>query len=95
MGRIERSSPKIEEKVEIFMFEFRIIELADGIQVIDRKFKTSYNALTPLQMMEYIEIDIQLAIMDRMKRKTKVEKKSRRKVARNSLYKLACKCGIV
>ena len=95
MGRIERSSPKIEEKVVIFMFEFRIIELAAGIQVIDRKFKTSYNALTPLQMMEYIEIDIQLAIMDRMKRKTKVEKKSHRKVARNPLYKLACKCGIV
>lgn len=77
------------------MFEFRIIELNDGIQVIDRKFKTSYNALTPLQMMEYIEIDIQLAIMDRMKRKAKVEKKSRRKLANNPLYKFACICGII
>lgn len=77
------------------MFEFRIIELTDGIQVIDRKFKTSYNALTPLQMMEYIEIDIQLAIMDRMKRKAKVEKKGRRKLANNPLYKFACICGII
>ena len=77
------------------MFDFRIINLPDGTQVIDTSLKTPYDALTPLQMVEYVEMDIQLAIMDRMKRKTKVEKKSHRKVARNPLYKLACKCGIV
>lgn len=77
------------------MFEFKIIELADGIQVIDRKLTTSYSALTPFQMMEYIEIDIQLAIMDRMKRKAEAEKKSRRKLANNPLYKFACIRGII
>ena len=45
-------------------FNFRIIDIADGNQIIDRNLKTPYSALTPLQMVEYIEMDVQLAIMD-------------------------------
>lgn len=37
------------------MFNFRIIETTDGNQIIDRNLKTPYNALTPLQMVEYAE----------------------------------------
>ena len=36
------------------MFNFRIIETPDGNQIIDRSLKTPYNALTPLQMVEYM-----------------------------------------
>lgn len=46
------------------MFEFRIIDTADGNQVIRRDLKTPYNALTPLQFVEYTEIDAQLTIAD-------------------------------
>ncbi len=53
------------------MFEFKIIDMEDGNQVIDRSLKTSYHALTPLQIVEYVEIDIQLAIMDRLKKRNK------------------------
>ena len=35
------------------MFNFRIINTADGNQIIDRKHTTSYKELTPLQMVEY------------------------------------------
>lgn len=77
------------------MFEFRIIDTEDGNQIIDRNLKTPYNALTPLQRMEYIEIDVQLAIMDRLKRKEKREQERKRKIAKNPLYKLACLCGLV
>lgn len=77
------------------MFEFRIINLADGNQVIDPALKTPYEALTPIQMAEYVEIDIQLAIMDRLERKRKAESERKRKLAGNPLYKLACLCGIV
>ena len=50
------------------MFEFRIINLPDGTQVIDTTSSTPYDALTPLQMVEYVEMDVQIAIMDRMER---------------------------
>ena len=51
------------------MFNFRIITTADGNQIIDRNLKTPYNALTPTQMLEYTELDNQMAFMDRMERK--------------------------
>lgn len=77
------------------MFNFRIIETADGNQIIDTRIKTPYSILTPLQMMEYMEVDTQLSIMVRMERKAKAEAKQRRKLTRNPLYKIACMCGLV
>ncbi len=77
------------------MFEFRIIDTSDGNQIIDRSLKTPYNALTPLQMVEYLEMDVRLAYMDRMERKAKAEAERRRKIARNPIYKMACLCGLV
>ena len=65
------------------MFNFRIINLPDGNQIIDPSLKTPYNALTPLQMVEYQEMDVQLAYMDRMERKAREEAKQRQKLARN------------
>ena len=77
------------------MFKFRIINLPDGNQIIDPSLKTPYNTLTPLQMVEYQEMDVQLAYMDRMERKAREEAKQRQKLARNPIYKMACLFGIV
>ena len=68
--------------------------MADGNQIIDRQLKTPYNALTPLQMMEYMEMDNQLAIMDRMERKARQKAEHIRRLARNPFYRIACMCGI-
>lgn len=76
------------------MFNFRIIETADGNQIIDRNLKTPYNALTPSQMVEYTEVDNQLAFMDMVERKAKQEAERMRKVAKNPFYRLACMCGL-
>lgn len=76
------------------MFNFRIIETADGNQIIDRHLKTPYNALTPLQMVEYMEMDNQLAIMDRIERKARQNAEHIRRLARNPFYRIACMCGI-
>lgn len=76
------------------MFNFRIIETTDGNQIIDRNLKTPYNALTPLQMVEYVEMDNQLAFMDRVERKAREEADHRRRIARNPFYRLACMCGL-
>lgn len=74
------------------MFDFRIINLSDGNQIINRNLKTPYEALTPLQFLEYTDIEIQLYIADRLKKK---EEKRQRKLARNPLWRLACLCELV
>lgn len=76
------------------MFNFRIIDTADGNQIIDRQLKTPYNALTPSQMEEYTEMDNVLAFMDKMERKAKHKAEHMRKLARNPFYKMACMCGL-
>ena len=50
------------------MFDFRIINTADGNQIIDRKLKTPYSSLTPIQMLEYAEMEDRLAYMERMEK---------------------------
>ena len=81
--------------MEIIMFDFRIITCADGTEIVDRTLKTPYNALTPLQMVEYMEMDAQIAIADRLERKERAETEHKRKISRNLLYRLACLCGLV
>lgn len=77
------------------MFGFRIIETADGNQIIDTRVTTPYSVLTPIQMMEYVEVDAQLSLMVRMERKAKAEAEQRRKLTRNPFYRIACMCGLV
>jgi len=82
-----------KRKVEI-MFNFRIITCPDGTQVIDHSLKTPYSSLTPVQMEEYMEIDTQIAVMERLKRKAKRESEHKRKLKCNPLYKAACMFGL-
>lgn len=77
------------------MFEFRIIDTPDGNQIIDRNLKTPYNALTPLQMLEYTEMDERLSFMDRIERKAKERAARRKNLKNNPLRKIACICGLV
>ena len=77
------------------MFDFRIIETEDGNQIIDSSLKTPYDSLTPLQMLEYMEMDNRLTYMDRIKQKAEKETERQRKLARNPLYRIACLCGLV
>lgn len=55
------------------MFNFRIIMCADGTQLIDESLKTPFNSLTPLQQMEYEEVDnILFGIKRLQKRESKI-----------------------
>lgn len=72
------------------VFEFRIVNLSVDMQVIDRRLKTPYDALTPLQMEEYMQIDAQLDYMDRMKRREMRQREN----SRGLLHKAACLFGI-
>ena len=77
------------------MFNFRIINTPDGNQIIDETLKTPYDSITPIEMMEYIEVDNQLAYMERMERKQKREAERQRKFTYKVFHKLACVCGIM
>ena len=73
------------------MFHFRIITTPDGNQIIDRNLSTPYEALTPMQMIEYTEMDNQLNIMDRLEHKAKEKAEHM-----NKWYmKLAAACGLL
>jgi len=80
--------------METMCFDFRIIDTGCGNQIIDRRHNTPYSTLTPLQMVEYLEMDNRLAYMDRMERKARAEAKSRRKMARNPFLRLVCAYGL-
>ena len=77
------------------MFNFRIIDTEDGNQVIRRDLKTPYSALTPMQYIEYTNMEVQLYIADRQKKKFQREADHRRKLARNPFVRFACFCGLV
>ena len=76
-------------------FGFRIIVSSNGTEIIDRKKTTSYTELSPLQMMEYTEIDAQLFLMDRMERMRREEMERRRKILSNPLDRIAMLCGLI
>ena len=77
------------------MFDFRLINTPDGNQIIDTTLKTPYDSITPLQMEEYIEIDNQLAYIERMERKQARETEHKQKFTYRFIHKVACMCGIL
>ena len=77
------------------MFNFRLINLPDGNQIIDTTLKTPYDSITPIEMLEYMEVDNRLAYMERMERKQKRESERQRKLSYKLFHKVACACGIM
>ena len=77
------------------MFDFRLINLPDGNQVIDTSLKTPYDSLTSVQMLEYIEVDSRLEHMRRMERKQQREAEHKQKLTYKFFHKVACMGGIM
>lgn len=74
------------------MFDFRIISMLDGTEIIDMTLKTPYESLTPSQMVEYTEMDKQLAYMDRIKEKK--QRKAEHRFISSLLHRFVCLWGI-
>ena len=77
------------------MFEFRLINLSDGNQIIDTTLKTPYDSITAVEMLEYMEVDARLEHMRRMERKQQREAEHKRKLSYKFFRKVACACGIM
>lgn len=57
-------------------FDFRIIPLQNGNDIIDRNLLTPVESLDGVKLMEYIEIDKALLYSDRQKKRKMQNKKS-------------------
>lgn len=77
------------------MFNFRLIDMPDGSQIIDTTLKTPYDSITPVEMVEYMEVDARLEYMERMERKQKREAERKQKFTYRFFHKVACMCGIL
>ena len=77
------------------MFNFRLINTPDGNQIIDTTLKTPYDSITPIEMIEYMEVDNRLAYMERMERKQAREAGRKQKFTYKLFNKVACMCGIM
>ena len=77
------------------MFDFRLINTPDGNQIIDTTLKTPYDSITPIEMVEYMEVDARLEYMKRIERKQQRESERKRKLLYKLLHKVACMCGIM
>ena len=77
------------------MFNFRLINTPDGNQIIDTTLKTPYDSITPIEMMEYMEVDARLEYMRRMEREQVKEAERKRKFTYKLFHKVACMCGIM
>lgn len=80
---------------EIIYFNFRLIELPGGDQIIDDTIKTPMDALTPEMQTEYMKVHEQLGFMEQMRRKERREEERKQKIAKNPLYKMAYLCGLI
>ena len=49
-------------------FNFRIIKTGNGAEIIDSTLSTPYNSLTPLQMIDYINVENSLYFTERQRR---------------------------
>ena len=77
------------------MFNSRLINTPDGNQIIDTTLKTPYDSITPIEMLEYMEVDDRLEHMRRMERKQQREEERNRKFIYKLFHKVACVCGIM
>ena len=77
------------------MFNFRLINTPDGNQIIDTTLKTPYDSITPVEMLEYMEVDNRLAYMERIEKKQQREAERKRKFTYKLFHKVACICGIM
>ncbi|MFG6378279.1 MAG: hypothetical protein K1W19_08200 [Lachnospiraceae bacterium] len=74
------------------MFNFRIISMPDGNQIIDSSLRTPYDSLTAVQMVEYEEVYREISWIERQRKNKQKEAEQKRKLERNPLYWLVCFC---
>lgn len=70
------------------MFNFRLINMPNGNQIIDTHLKTPINALTPLQMIEYRKMEVLLYQSKRLKKRQKREQQKELEKSRSIFYRL-------
>lgn len=72
-------------------FDFRIVKSEDGTEIVEPGIITLCSSLTPEKLIEYIEMDNQIACMKRMIKREK--KEQRKSFIKNSFFKFTRMCS--
>ena len=72
------------------MFKFRLIDMPNGIQIIDENLMTPYDSITPEQMIDYIRVEQAMNVIKIHKRNREVYNMRGRKTIKAVLFKIAC-----
>lgn len=57
-------------------FNFRIITTPDGNQIIDRTQETSCDSMSPVEMLDYLQVEESLYFAERQRKKVKIQNES-------------------
>ena len=57
-------------------FNFRIITTADGNQIIDTTQETSCDSMSPVEMLDYLQVEESLYFAERQRKKVKIQNES-------------------
>lgn len=57
-------------------FNFRIINTADGSQIIDTTQETSCDSMSPVEMLDYLQVEESLYFAERQRKKVKIQNES-------------------
>lgn len=71
------------------MFKFRLINMPNGIQIIDENLMTPYDSITPEQMIDYIRVEQAMEVIKIHKRNREIHNMERNKL-KTILFRIAC-----
>lgn len=72
------------------MFKFRLIDMPNGIQIIDENLMTPYDSITPEQMIDYIRVEQAIDVIRIHKRNREVYNMREWKTIKAVLFRIAC-----
>ncbi len=71
------------------MFKFRLIDMPNGLQIIDENLMTPYDSITPEQMIDYIRVEQAMEVIKIHKRNREIHNMERNKL-KTILFRIAC-----
>lgn len=77
------------------MFNFRIIKISKDIDIIDKRQVTSEDRLSPIELLDYTELENSLYFFERQERRKRKEESRKETKIHSILVSLQTACGIL
>lgn len=77
------------------MFNFKIIKISKDIDIIDKRQTTQEDRLSPIELLEYTELENSLYFFERQERRKRKEESRKETKIHSILASLQTACGIL